>query len=170
MLHMAQRLRPGSGRGGVGGRRSLTRWERVYSGGMAKFTREEILAKVAARESLEGADLSGVELEWPTDLSGANLEEANLAGAHLSKAFLTGANLHSANLVAASLVGANLSGAELTYVDLSRVNLTGADLSEADLSEAFSWTKADLRGAKYTSKTMWPDYFDPEAAGVVLVD
>jgi uncharacterized protein YjbI with pentapeptide repeats len=79
-------------------------------------------------------------------------------------------SLHGVKLSGADLRGANLSGAELTYVDLSRVNLTGADLSEADLSEAFSWTKADLRGAKYTSKTMWPDYFDPEAAGVVLVD
>ena len=41
----------------------LTRWERVYSVGMAEFTREEILAKVAAGESLEGADLCGADLQ-----------------------------------------------------------------------------------------------------------
>ena len=85
MLHMAQRLRPGSGRGGVGGRRSLTRWERVYSGGMAKFTREEILAKVAAGERIEGDELHGAHLSGQ-DLSGANLSGTNLTGANLTGA------------------------------------------------------------------------------------
>ena len=90
---------------------------------MVHFTREEILEKVAAEESLEGA----------------NLHSANLTGADLS-----GANLHSANL-------------------------TGADLSEADLSEACSLTEANLRGAKYTSKTIWPEDFEPTHTSARLV-
>ncbi len=47
---------------------------------MAEFTREEILAKVAAGESLEGADLSGANLIL-VHLNGANLSGANLQGA-----------------------------------------------------------------------------------------
>ena len=41
---------------------------------MAEFTREEVVAKIAAGESLEGADLNYA------DLRGANLERANLFG------------------------------------------------------------------------------------------
>ena len=63
----------------------LTRLERVYSVGMAEFTREEILEKVAAEESLEGADLRGANLSR-ADLSEANLSEANLSRANLSDA------------------------------------------------------------------------------------
>ena len=62
-----------------------TRWERVYSGGMAEFTREEILAKVAAKESLKGADLRGADLRF-ANLRDADLSYANLGGANLSEA------------------------------------------------------------------------------------
>ena len=74
---------------------------------MAEFTREEILAKVAAKESLKGADLRGADLRF------ANLRDA----------------------------------------DLSYANLGGAKLS----------------GAKSNETTIWPDDFDQETAGAVLV-
>mgnify|MGYP001158487211 CR=1 FL=1 len=51
---------------------------------MADFTREEVIAKVAAGESLEGADLEGV------DLQGAHLRGADLRGAKLGGASLLG--------------------------------------------------------------------------------
>ena len=79
---------------------------------MPDFTREEVIAKVAAEESLEGANLRGANLTW-TDLRAANLVDANLSGANLSR--------------------------------------------------------ADLSGARYDA-TWWPEGFDPEAAGAVLVD
>ena len=62
-----------------------TRWGRVYSVGMADFTREELEAKVAAGESLEGADLRE-----------ATLREVKLPRALLSRANLYGANLKGA--------------------------------------------------------------------------
>ena len=43
--------------------------------------------------------------------------------------------------------------------DLSMANLRGADL-----------TGVDLTSAKYDDATIWPDGFDPEAAGAVLVE
>jgi uncharacterized protein YjbI with pentapeptide repeats len=67
---------------------------------MAEFTREEVVAKIAAGESLEGADLNYA------DLRGANLERANLGRAKLS-----GTNLYWAYwLTSADLQGARYSG------------------------------------------------------------
>ena len=82
---------------------------------MADFTREEILAKVAAGESLEGADLRD-----------ANLCLADLHGAILFKANLKGADLLGANLRRAGLSEADLSGADLREANLSWANLRGA--------------------------------------------
>ena len=48
----------------------LTRWERVYSVGMAKFTREEVIQVAQHGRKCVGANLRDV------DLRGANLFEA----------------------------------------------------------------------------------------------
>ena len=87
----------------------LTRWERVYSVGMAELTREEILAKVAGKESLKGANLSGA------NLSVTRMSYADMRGADLTGADLNGANLNEANLSTANLNGAKLENVIGTY-------------------------------------------------------
>jgi uncharacterized protein YjbI with pentapeptide repeats len=52
-----------------------------------------------------------------------------------------------------------LERAELRDIDLSEADLRGADLSAAYLG-----------GATYDKKTEFPDEFDPEAAGMALVE
>ena len=52
----------------------------------------------------------------------------------------------------APLSGANLSGADLHGADLSRANLRRANLEEAAAGEG----------------TIWPNGFDPVAAGVII--
>ena len=47
---------------------------------------------------------------------------------------------------------------------LAGTTLRGASLYEANLSGA------DLGGACYNANTLWPEGFDPEAAGARLVD
>ena len=64
---------------------------------MADYTREEVVAKIAAGESLEHLDLAGI------DLRGANLNEANFSKADLSQAKLNGANLNKANFICTDL-------------------------------------------------------------------
>ena len=81
------------------------------------------------------------------DLSGRNLRQANLRNAVLKGADLSGANLDQAYFGAASLLEADLTGARLT----------GERLEHADLWEA----KADR-------DTVWPEGFDPVAAGVIF--
>jgi len=126
---------------------------------MAEYTREEVLEMVKAGKSLEGADLTKL------DLSGADLSNANLRGADLSEAHLCDVNLKEADLNKAILSGAELSGADLSRASLSGafliktefrgVNLSGANLSRATLSWADLYytnlTAAVLRNATLSS-------------------
>ena len=128
------------------------------------------------------ANLINADL-WETDLAGANLmganlQGANLVGANLQGAILVGANLTNAILVNADLtnailVNADLINADLWYTNLTNAILVGAYLIDADLGHA-SLTSAtldgaDLSGARYTAETLWPEGFDPKAAGAILV-
>ena len=100
---------------------------------------------------------------------GQDLTRANLAGAHLNGANLKGARANEANLVGAKLEGANLSGVWLINSNLRGANLYGADLREANLRGA-DLTGANLERAVADGRTVWPDGFDPVAAGVILED
>jgi uncharacterized protein YjbI with pentapeptide repeats len=62
----------------------------------------------------------------------------------------------------ANLGRANLKGTWLAGANLREANLHGADLTKATLHEA------DLTGAKADGDTIWPDGFDPVAAGVIF--
>jgi len=70
-----------------------------------------------------------------------------------------GANLYRAVLSEANLAGADLAGADLSGAHLSGAHLSGANLSGANLS----WAKAN-------EETVWPEGFDPVAAGVTVSD
>ena len=103
--------------------------------------RDEVKAKLAAGDPLDGMDLAGV------DLSELSFEGASLVGANLKAASLRGSNL-----VAANLGGAQMAGADLRGADLSRSNLEGADLQACDLTGAIlvsaSIGAASFGGAK----------------------
>ena len=57
---------------------------------MAQFTREEVIEKVAAEESLEYADMKYFNLEF-ADLSGLDLRKTDLRDANLTCTDLTDA-------------------------------------------------------------------------------
>jgi uncharacterized protein YjbI with pentapeptide repeats len=130
--------------------------------------------------NLEGAVLIGASLQ-EANLHEANLHDANLHDANLFDANLWGANLQGADLQGAGLqaslqrailVQANLQGAFLQGANLQGANLFYADLEEANLEEANLWEaillRVNLKGAKCTADTVWPDGFDWKAAGVIL--
>ena len=95
-------------------------------------------------------EVNGYEIRPGADLKGANLQGLNCEGA----------TFREANLVFAGLLGANLDGANLTGAGLNSATLVGASLVGANL------TGADLVGTFANEKTVWPDDFDPETAGV----
>ena len=63
----------------------------------------------------------------------------------------------------AYLQGAELRGAFLGGADLFNADLAGADLRETNL------IGADFSGVRYDGRTVWPEGFDPQAAGAVRV-
>ena len=115
--------------------------------------------------SLRGADLRGADLEG-ADLGGADLGGAYLGGACLEGACLRIANLYRADLGEADLGEADLVGACLEEAYLREANLAGANLEGADLRGAnLKGTK--LQRARYSSNTVFPEGFDPDAQGMV---
>jgi hypothetical protein len=120
------------------------------------------------RANLEGANLEGANLEG-ANLKGANLEGANLVQANLVQANLAGANLAGANLAGANLAGANLAGANLFRANLFRANLFRANLFRANLEGAYL-EGAYLKATRFDAYTLWPEDFDPFAAGAVRTD
>ena len=123
-----------------------------------------------------GADLRGANLAnanfTRADLTDANLRDANLRGADLWAANLRDADLRDADLRDANLRGAYLAGAYLTRSNLTDAYLAGANLRDAYLAGADLWRAdlrgASLRGASANRLTVWPDGFDPIAAGVIV--
>ncbi len=59
---------------------------------------------------------------------------------------------------------ADFTREEVVHVDLDGRKCVGADLRKANLGAA------DLSGAYYNADTKWPEGFDPEAAGAVLIE
>lgn len=142
---------------------------------------------------LEGANLNFANL-MEAELTGAHLDRAELIGACLERAYLfqacfegaclDGANLKGARLVLvnlqdailefANLKGANLKSANFEGAGLSDAHLENADLMEANLKGVYLkgayLNGASLTSAIYDKNTVWPEGFDPIAAGAILAD
>lgn len=141
------------------------------------FSNAQLVEAEFAFADLQEANLNGANLQR-ANLNRANLQEANLNRANLQGAFFENANLQEANLSGANLKGADLYRANLQGANLNGANLQGAFLNGANLKGTFL-TRADLRGAtysaarlqeaKYNHSTVWPENFDPQAAGTKLV-
>lgn len=128
------------------------------AGNIKRLNREKVSNIFLSRAFLCEANLAGI------NLSEADLRDANLTGTHIIGARLVGANLIFADLSRASLNDANLSNTDLWGTDFNEAFLSGANLSGANLKDAV------LSGAKYNIHTIWPDDFDPVAAGAILVE
>ena len=105
------------------------------------------------------------------DLSSTKAPFAVLTRAQLSNAKLTNADFRQADLYSADLEHSDLRAANLQHANLILARLRGAALSGADLRAAAlggaDLVDADIRGAFYDEDTMWPDRFDPDAAGAI---
>jgi hypothetical protein len=113
-------------------------------------------------EDLRDANFQGCKLVnsdfTRSDLSNANFYEADARGSCFLDCNLTHASLRSADLRGANLRHSDLSGTKLTKARLEGSELFGAQLPKDNL------------GACYDAKTVWPDGFDPVAAGCILIE
>lgn len=97
------------------------------------WTRERLLAAIAAGVELRGEDLSGLDLSGCA-LAGAQLDGASFAGCNFERADLRGTSLRGAVLQGANLGHADLSGAILDGADCTGASFAGARLAEASLA------------------------------------
>ncbi len=101
------------------------------------YSRDEVIAKVKAGESLEGANLSGLDLSHDnldgSMLNGANLSKTRLSFTTFNRAQMVGVNLRGADLLATSMNNANLTDADFTNAILNGVMFVGAVLENADM-------------------------------------
>jgi hypothetical protein len=125
---------------------------RAYGSGKAREER--------VKPDVEGAVIVVARRIRPEDddffpvLNGIGLSHARLRGLPLEDSRLRGTNLREALLDDAVLTNARLKDA-----DLSGAHLYGAHLMGAELDGTV------LTGAKYDERTVWPEGFEPEAAG-----
>lgn len=134
-------------------------------------TAAAIRAGLVTEKKLSGLQMPGANLQDAdfvyrelrgADFAGANLARARLQGCDLRAATFEGADLTEARFPMADLRGASLRNATLESTSFSQARLEGADFTGSDLS------RADLR-ATYDESTIWPEGFDPVAAGAVHV-
>lgn len=115
----------------------------------------------------ESATLEGFVIPGLTTLRGRSFRNATMywammAGADLSGCNFEGADLRGANLRDASLIEANLRRANLGVDNLGgATSLQGANLTNAILEDA------NMCGATFNSRTVFPGRFDPIAVGMV---
>jgi hypothetical protein len=109
------------------------------------------------------------------DFSGADLRDADLQGADFRGADFRDADLRGANLIKADLREVKLEGAKLMGACLMGAKL-GAAVRDSDPQDAKFWdvdlwyATCYLMGAKYDSKTAFPEGFDPKSRGMISVD
>ncbi len=131
----------------------------------AIFTEANLAGAVFKRANLKKAKfinmISGEEDEM--FLRSINFIETNLMNSDFTGAKLKTTNFIMANCTEAIFIGADLTASGFTDSDFTRANLKGANLAETYLTEV------DLKGAKYDLKTIFPDGFDPNKAGMILV-
>jgi len=113
----------------------------------SKLTREDVIARHAAKDSLAGYDLSTLDLT-ELDLSGADF-----SGALLEKALFTKSKLSAANFSQALLQGADFGGADLTQAKLTQVSAGASQFAEADLRGA-DLSQADFSGGDFAASRL----------------
>ncbi|GJH09608.1 DUF2169 domain-containing protein [Caballeronia novacaledonica] len=122
---------------------------------VVQLTREDVIARHAARASLANYDLSGVDLSKldlsGADFSGAVLDKTSFAGSRLADADFTRALLHGADLSETDLQRARFTQSSAAASTFAKADLRGAQLADADFTgadcSASKLNQADLRGA-----------------------
>jgi uncharacterized protein YjbI with pentapeptide repeats len=145
---------------------------------VADLSRATFYSANFSRTDLSEARLLETSMYFGSDLTDADLRGAIIANARLDGITLTGADARGAILAGSSVEG-DLSGVDMRGTDLrgayfgAATDWTGAKLQNADLRNAHvdgsTIAKADLTGAVYNDKTIFPVDFDPTAAGAIHV-
>jgi uncharacterized protein YjbI with pentapeptide repeats len=100
-----------------------------------KLSREDVVARHAAGQSLAGLDLAALDLS-KLDLSGADFSQSLLQGTNFEASNLSRAKLANASAGAAIFKAANMAGSDVSQTDFTGADFSAAILSKARLSQA----------------------------------
>jgi len=116
-----------------------------------KLTREDVVARHGAGQTLASFDLTGLDLSGldlaGADFSGALLEGTGFAGSKLAAANFSQAMLQGGDFSEADLQGAKFGGASAGQAVFKQARLDSSDLSHADFTGA-DFSAASVAGAK----------------------
>ncbi|MCG9886375.1 MAG: pentapeptide repeat-containing protein [Cyanobacteria bacterium] len=101
------------------------------------------------------------------DFERGRFDFASLRGASAIEASFSAASMQYANLSGGRFIRTDFRGTDLRQANLTGADLRGARLGSADLGGA-TLTGTVLAGAKFSAQTLWPQDFDPIAAGAIL--
>ncbi len=99
---------------------------------------------------------------FKASFAGRRLDGATFRNAKLQDVAFFDADLRGADFSGVFIFGAWFGGAAMSGVRFRGANAYSASFAAADL------TGADLTGTRFRGRTIWPDGFDPIAAGAVL--
>lgn len=116
------------------------------------------------RAALVDAVLNGA------DIGGAQLNQADLTRVNAPDVVAINTNFRGATLNDSIFIGARLNEADFTNANMGGADFTDAKFINADLRDANNLAGATLTGAEYNSNTRFPNGFDPDAAGMVLIE
>lgn len=124
--------------------------------------------------NFDGAKFTRCQLDG-VFLNAASLLHAEFYNVDINKAGLVeinaqGCKFNVVNLEGTALQSANLKDAEFLLGSLKNANLASANLSGANLKTVADIETANLKDALYSNDTVWPDGFDPVAAGAIFVE
>lgn len=131
-------------------------------------------APIPATADLESVVVAFIDAEGH-NLSKSNIEirESIVYKSNLSHSNLDGVSFFDSRFIGCDLIGSSLRKANLNkvvfeQVDVSNADLSGAQLGWANLRGSKNIEKAILKGAYYTSETVWPKGFNPSLSGAIL--
>jgi len=143
----------------------------------ASLVGAELNKAILTKVDLHQAHLEGAIIRH-ADLQKSNLNAAILKNADLSSSILNDSDIKNANFANTDLSYTHLNRANLSFSKLPRAQLYGTqmnntilystDLSRINYDENTTWI-----GSKYNigeNGTKWPDDFNPQAAGRILVE
>ncbi len=110
----------------------------------SKFTREDVIARHAAKKTFASHDLSGL------DLSGLDLTGADFSGALLEKTSFKDSRLASSVFKDALLSGGDFSGADLSGAMLAGVS-AGSTVFAKTRMDGVNASKGDFTGADFSA-------------------
>jgi uncharacterized protein YjbI with pentapeptide repeats len=152
----------------------------------AQEREERLREQERVRQRAEAADQSNARslLIRQTDSSGLDFTEPHIGRALgrlllyekvIREANFSGANLSGSTFMDVDFSGTKFAGTTLCAAVFKGVSLDGTDFQEADvtgadLGGAYNLNGASFVGAKYDSRTVWPEGFDPRSTEAISLD